>query len=133
MRKFLLTSILCVISFLAGTAINTLYIAEKALTDMNKITELLVDPELQVRRDIHLYERSKSEPDSISNALRFFILTKYDWNHRCQGQFCDELNMNGPSYKTNQVIIEFLNKYPVHKCQNLEAKQRVECNLEFVP
>ena len=94
---------------------------------------MVTDSELQIRRDIELYERSLESATEVSKALRFFILTKYDWDNRCVGEYCDQLNMNSPTYESNNVIIEYLNSYPVEKCQKLEPKQRVECNLELVP
>lgn len=133
MRKFISTIILCLVSFIAGTTFNTLYIAEKTLSDINKLTELVIDPEMQIRRDVELYERSINEPQNISKALRFYILTRYDWSYHCRGEFCDELNLNASSYKSNQVIIDFLNKYSIEKCQSLTIKERVKCNLGLVP
>ncbi len=136
MRKLffsILTIILCAISFFAGTAFNTINIAKDTLNNFEEFTKLVADPELQIRRDIGLYERAINYPEEVSKAIRFFILTKYDWDNRCVGDLCEEFNMNSPTYESNQVIIDFLNNYPVEECRNLEVKQRVECNLELVP
>jgi hypothetical protein len=136
MRKFLVSLIiliLCIVSFIAGTAFNSLNIASNTLQRFDEFTKMATDPELQIRRDIDLYKRSQKDSSEVAKALRFFILTKYDWDSRCVGEYCNELNMNSPTYESNQVIIDFLNKYPVEKCQKLAKKQRVECNLELVP
>ncbi|MDC2888006.1 hypothetical protein [Psychrosphaera algicola] len=136
MRKFLVSLIvliLCIISFIAGTAFNSINIANDSFQRFDEFIKMATDPELQIRRDIDLYKRSLKDTNEVSKALRFFILTKYDWDNRCVGEYCDELNMNSPTYESNQVIIEFLNKYPEAKCKDLAIKQRVECNLELVP
>lgn len=136
MRKLLVSFvvlILCIISFIAGTAFNSINIANDSLQRFDDFIKMATDPELQIRRDIDLYKRSLKDTNEVSKALRFFILTKYAWDSRCLGEYCNELKMNSPIYANNQVIIEFLNKYPEDKCKNLAIKQRIECNLELVP
>jgi hypothetical protein len=136
MSKFLISIcviVLCAISFLLGTAFNTFNVASHTIEHFDKFTKMVIDPELQIRRNIDLYKRSINDPDSASKALRFHILTRYDWDNRCIGDYCEELNMNSPSYESNQVIIDFLNDFPIDGCKNLENTQRVECNLELVP
>ena len=136
MRNFLLSFvvlILCIISFISGTAFNSINIANDSFQRFDDFTKMATDPELQIRRDIDLYKGSLRDTSDVSKALRFFILTKYDWGNQCAGEYCDELNMNSPTYESNQVIIEFLNKYPEDKCKKLSIKQRIECNLELVP
>lgn len=136
MRKFLISIcviFLCTLSFLLGTTFNAFYVARNTIEHFDKFTKMVIDPELQIRRNIDLYKLSINDPESVSKALRFHILARYDWGNRCIGEYCDELNMNSPSHDSNQVIIDFLNEFPIQDCKNLENAQRVECNLKLVP
>ncbi|WP_189620459.1 hypothetical protein [Psychrosphaera saromensis] len=124
---------MCVLSFFIGTAFNTYTITIDTVKSLNQLTEFALDEELQTSRLIDFYETSIEHPEKIPNHLRWSILVNYDSGQICQGQYCDQMNVNYPTLRTNKLIIEFLNKYPVEGCSALNGKQRVECNLDLLP